>query len=54
MKSKQNKVLLLKNNDVMHYESKPQSKLKCQLIGIVWKLFPNTFKNRKYVVVDAN
>ncbi len=48
------KVLLLKNNDVMHRESDAQSELKCQLMGILWKLTPNSFKNKKYVVVDAN
>ena len=48
------KVLLLEDYNVIYYESKAQSKIRCVLMGIIWKYIPDfTFKNRGYIIVDA-
>lgn len=48
------KVILLKDHNVVHYESNRQSKWRCWLMGIIWKYMPDlTFNGRDYMIVDA-
>jgi hypothetical protein len=46
-------VILLKDFNVIHYESKFQQRYKCLLIGLIWKFIPLfIFKKRDFIIVD--
>jgi hypothetical protein len=46
-------VILLKDVNVIHYESKFQQRYKCLLIGLMWKFIPLfSFNKRDFIIVD--
>jgi hypothetical protein len=46
-------VILLKDGNEIHYESKFQSYYKCLLVGIMWKFIPAfRFNKRDFIIVE--
>jgi hypothetical protein len=46
-------VILLKDGNVIHYESKFQRKYKCLLVGLIWKFIPVFgFNKRDFIIVE--
>jgi len=46
-------VILLKDGNVIHYESKLQPRCKCLLVGILWKFIPVfRFDKRDFIIVS--
>lgn len=46
-------VILLKDGNVIHYESKFQRRYKCLIVGIIWKFVPVfRFNNRDFIIVE--
>jgi hypothetical protein len=46
-------VIFLRESNVIHYQSKLQSRYKCLLMGIIWKFIPVfRFSKRDFIIVD--
>jgi hypothetical protein len=47
------RAILLRDDNVVWYETKRQSMWRCYLIGFIWKYMPDlTYKNREFIIVD--